>query len=213
MLGEQTGVETLPIVAGQTPVADRRAAPWRRRASAATTWSCSTPPAAPLVDEALMAEVAEVRAAANPHEMLLVADALTGQDAVNTAQGLRRARRHHRHRADPHRRRRPRRRGAVHARRHRQADQAARHRREAGRAGGLPSRSASPAASSAWATSSRLVEKRAAETIDAEKAEKIAAKMREGQFDLDDLAEQLEQMEQDGRHVRHAWACCPASAR
>jgi len=31
----------------------------------------------------MMAEAAEVRRAANPHEVLLVADALTGQDAVN----------------------------------------------------------------------------------------------------------------------------------
>jgi signal recognition particle subunit SRP54 len=37
------------------------------------------------VDEALMAEAAEVKAATDPHEVLLVADALTGQDAVNTA--------------------------------------------------------------------------------------------------------------------------------
>jgi signal recognition particle subunit SRP54 len=42
-----------------------------------------------------------------------------------------------------------------------------------------------------------LVEK-AAETIDAEKANKIAAKMRKGQFDLDDMAEQLAQMKRMG---------------
>jgi signal recognition particle subunit SRP54 len=35
-----------------------------------------------------MAEVAEVKAATNPHEVLLVADALTGQDAVNTARAF-----------------------------------------------------------------------------------------------------------------------------
>ena len=40
------------------------------------------------VDETLMAEVAEVKAATNPHEVLLVADALTGQDAVNTARAF-----------------------------------------------------------------------------------------------------------------------------
>jgi signal recognition particle subunit SRP54 len=40
------------------------------------------------VDEALMAEAAEVRSATNPHEVLLVADALTGQDAVNTARAF-----------------------------------------------------------------------------------------------------------------------------
>src|SRR5690606_32359653 len=42
-----------------------------------------------------------------------------------------------------------------------------------------------------------LVEK-AAETIDADKANKIAAKMRKGQFDLDDMAEQLAQMKRMG---------------
>src|SRR4029079_5116127 len=37
------------------------------------------------LDEEMMNEAAEVRRAANPHEVLLVADALTGQDAVNLA--------------------------------------------------------------------------------------------------------------------------------
>ena len=37
------------------------------------------------IDDALMAELAQVRDLAKPHETLLVADALTGQDAVNTA--------------------------------------------------------------------------------------------------------------------------------
>src|SRR5690606_27346953 len=40
------------------------------------------------LDDTLMAEVAEVKAATNPHEVLLVADALTGQDAVNTARAF-----------------------------------------------------------------------------------------------------------------------------
>ena len=40
------------------------------------------------IDEALMAETAEVKRAANPHEILLVADALTGQDAVNLARSF-----------------------------------------------------------------------------------------------------------------------------
>jgi signal recognition particle subunit SRP54 len=42
-----------------------------------------------------------------------------------------------------------------------------------------------------------LVE-RAAETIDAEKAEKIAARMKKGSFDLEDLSEQLNQMKKLG---------------
>ena len=43
-----------------------------------------------------------------------------------------------------------------------------------------------------------LVE-RAAETIDQEDAEKLAAKVRKGQFDLDDLRKQLQQLRKDGR--------------
>jgi len=38
------------------------------------------------IDEALMAELRDIKAATNPHEILLVADSLTGQDAVQTAQ-------------------------------------------------------------------------------------------------------------------------------
>ena len=40
------------------------------------------------LDEAMMAEAAEVKRAASPHEVLLVADALTGQDAVNLARAF-----------------------------------------------------------------------------------------------------------------------------
>ncbi len=38
------------------------------------------------VDEALMAELANIRKAVNPHDILLVVDAMTGQDAVNVAE-------------------------------------------------------------------------------------------------------------------------------
>lgn len=37
------------------------------------------------IDEALMSELREIKALTNPHEVLLVADAMTGQDAVTTA--------------------------------------------------------------------------------------------------------------------------------
>ena len=40
------------------------------------------------IDEPLMAEMAEIKRATNPHEILLVADALTGQDAVNLAKSF-----------------------------------------------------------------------------------------------------------------------------
>lgn len=37
------------------------------------------------VDEAMMREIEQVKTAVNPHEILFVVDAMTGQDAVNTA--------------------------------------------------------------------------------------------------------------------------------
>ena len=40
------------------------------------------------LDEEMMNEAAEVKRAANPHEVLLVADSLTGQDAVNLARSF-----------------------------------------------------------------------------------------------------------------------------
>ena len=40
------------------------------------------------IDDELMEELEDIRAAVNPHETLLVVDAMTGQDAVNTAEGF-----------------------------------------------------------------------------------------------------------------------------
>jgi signal recognition particle subunit SRP54 len=40
------------------------------------------------IDEALMAELRDIKKLTEPHEILLVADALTGQDAVNTAEAF-----------------------------------------------------------------------------------------------------------------------------
>lgn len=40
------------------------------------------------IDEAMMTEVANVKAAVNPHEILFVVDSMTGQDAVNTAKAF-----------------------------------------------------------------------------------------------------------------------------
>ncbi len=40
------------------------------------------------IDEAMMAEVANVKAAVQPHEILFVVDSMTGQDAVNTAKAF-----------------------------------------------------------------------------------------------------------------------------
>ncbi|MET0635903.1 MAG: signal recognition particle protein [Chitinophagaceae bacterium] len=40
------------------------------------------------IDEAMMTEVAEIKKAANPNEILFVVDSMTGQDAVNTAKAF-----------------------------------------------------------------------------------------------------------------------------
>ncbi len=84
ILGEQAGVPTLPIVEGQTPVAIARRAMQAAKLQSIDVVMLDT--AGRLaIDEALMAEVAEVKAESQPYETLLVADALTGQDAVTVA--------------------------------------------------------------------------------------------------------------------------------
>ena len=148
------------------------------------------------IDEELMREVVEVRDIARPHETLLVADSLTGQDAVNVAKafdervGIT---------------------GIVLTR----ADGDARGgaalsmRAVTGKPIKLlgvgekwdaledfhPARVASRILGMGDVVS--LVEK-AAQTIDVEKAHKIAEKMKKGDFDLDDMAEQLKQMQRIG---------------
>lgn len=84
ILGEQAGVPTLPIVEGQTPVAIAKRAMQAAKLQGIDVVMLDT--AGRLaIDEALMAEVAEVKAESQPYETLLVADALTGQDAVTVA--------------------------------------------------------------------------------------------------------------------------------
>jgi signal recognition particle subunit SRP54 len=87
ILGQQVGVDTLPIVAGQTPVQIARRALEAGRLGGYDAVLLDTAGRITL-DEAMMAEAAEVERAANPHEVLLVADALTGQDAVNMARAF-----------------------------------------------------------------------------------------------------------------------------
>jgi len=83
-LGRQIGVETLPIVAGERPVAIARRALDVARREGYDVVMLDT--AGRLhVNEELMLEVAAVREAAQPHQTILVADAMTGQDAVNVA--------------------------------------------------------------------------------------------------------------------------------
>jgi signal recognition particle subunit SRP54 len=87
ILGEQTGVATLPIVAGQPPVEIAKRAMQAARLQGFDVVMLDT--AGRLhIDEGLMAEVEAVKAATQPMETLLVADALTGQDAVNVAKSF-----------------------------------------------------------------------------------------------------------------------------
>ena len=87
-LAAEAGVDALPVVPGQPPDAIARRAMQAARLGGYDAVLLDT--AGRLhVDEALMAELAQIRAAADPVETLLVADALTGQDAVNIARAFR----------------------------------------------------------------------------------------------------------------------------
>jgi signal recognition particle subunit SRP54 len=195
VLGEQTQVETLAIVPGQTPQQITRRALDAARLGGFDVVLLDTAGRTHIDDE-LMREATEVRDIANPHETLLVADSLTGQDAVNVAKafderiGIT---------------------GIVLTR----ADGDARGgaalsmRAVTGKPIKLlgvgekwdaledfhPARVASRILGMGDVVS--LVEK-AAQTIDMEKAQAIAQKMRKGEFDLEDLGDQLKQMERIG---------------
>jgi signal recognition particle subunit SRP54 len=195
VLGKQVGVDTLPIVAGQSAVQIARRAMEAARLGGYDVVMLDTAGRV-TVDEALMVEAAEVRTATGPHEVLLVADALTGQDAVNTARafdqrlGVT---------------------GIVLTRMDGDArgGAALSMRAVTGKPIKLigtgekvdaleefhPSRVANRILGMGDIVS--LVEK-AAENFDAEKAQRMADKMRKGKFDLDDLRDQLAQMEKIG---------------
>ncbi|MEM8980001.1 MAG: signal recognition particle protein [Pseudomonadota bacterium] len=87
ILGVQIGVDTLPIVKGEDPVAIAKRAKTQASLGGYDVYMLDT--AGRLsIDEELMAQVEAVRDVANPRETLLVVDGLTGQDAVNTAQNF-----------------------------------------------------------------------------------------------------------------------------
>ncbi|WP_265517823.1 signal recognition particle protein [Nitratireductor luteus] len=83
-IGEQVSVATLPIVSGQTPVDIAKRAVQAARLGGHDVIILDTA-GRTHIDEPLMAEMAEIKRVSNPHEILLVADSLTGQDAVNLA--------------------------------------------------------------------------------------------------------------------------------
>ncbi|MBX9944679.1 MAG: signal recognition particle protein [Reyranella sp.] len=195
VLGTQTGVPTLPIVPLEMPLAiTRRALETARREGFDVLILDTAGRLA--IDEELMKEVAEISDLAKPKETLLVADAMTGQDAVNVARAFNE-------------------RLAVTGIVLTRVDGDARGgaalsmRAVTGRPVKLigvgekfdalepfhPDRIAGRILGMGDIVS--LVE-RAAETIDKEDAEKLAAKVRKGQFDMDDLLNQLRQLRKMG---------------
>jgi signal recognition particle subunit SRP54 len=195
VLGRQTNVETLPIVAGQQPVDIARRALQAAKLQAFDVVLLDT--AGRLhVDDQLMAEMKAVAAASQPTETLLVVDALTGQDAVNVAKGFAAE-------VDLT--------GVILTRMDGDARGGAalsmravtgKPIKFAGVGEALdkleafhPERVAGRILGMGDVVS--LVEK-AAETIKVEDAEKLAAKMAKGKFDLDDLWSQLRQMQRMG---------------
>lgn len=195
VLARQAEVGSLPIVPGQPPLEIARRALDTARREGFDVLILDT--AGRLsIDEALMEELVRVRDLARPHETLLVADALTGQDAVNTARIF-----HERvgidgivlTRMDGDARG-----GAALSMRH----VTGRPIRFVGTGERLdalepfhPERVAARILDMGDVVS--LVEK-AAETLDKEQAEKLAKRMAKGEFDLEDLKSQLQQLRKMG---------------
>jgi signal recognition particle subunit SRP54 len=195
VLGRQAEVDTLPVIAGQQPVDIAKRAVQAAKLQAYDVVLLDT--AGRLhVDDQLMAEMKAVAQASSPTETLLVVDSLTGQDAVNVAKGFAGE-------VDLT--------GVILTRLDGDARGGAalsmravtgKPIKFAGVGEGLdaleafhPERIAGRILGMGDVVS--LVEK-AAETIKVEEAEKIAAKMAKGKFDLDDLRAQIGQMQRMG---------------
>src|SRR5260370_6541494 len=87
VLGRDLDIQTLPIVAGQKPAQIAKRALEAGKLGGYDVVLLDTAGRTTL-DEEMMMEAAEIRTSANPHEVLLVADSLTGQDAVNLARSF-----------------------------------------------------------------------------------------------------------------------------
>jgi signal recognition particle subunit SRP54 len=195
VLAQQAGVESLPIVPGQGPVAIAERA--RQTAERQGFDVVILDTAGRLhIDEPLMQELAAVRDRVRPHETLLVADALTGQDAVNLARAF-----HERigltgivlTRLDGDAR------GGAALSMRAVTGQPIKLVGTGEKIDALeafhPDRMASRILGMGDVVS--LVEK-VSETVDRAEAEKLAVKLQKGGFDLDDLAAQLKQMRKMG---------------
>lgn len=195
VLADQTGIQGLPIMLGQQPVEIAVRAKETAEREGIDVVILDT--AGRLhVDDALMVELEQVRDKIRPHETLLVADSLTGQDAVHLAKSF-----HDRIGIS----------GIVLTRMDGDArgGAALSMRAVTGQPIKLvgmgekidelepfhPERVASRILGMGDVVS--LVEK-VAETVDKDEAEALAARMQKGQFDLDDLASQLRQMAKMG---------------
>jgi len=195
VLGEQAGVATLPIILGQRPVDIAKRAIAASKVGGYDAVILDTA-GRQHIDEALMAEVGEVKKIAQPHETLLVADSLTGQDAVNIAK-------HFNDRVHLT--------GIILTRA--DGDQ------RGGAALSMRAVTGAPIkflgtgekldaleAFHPARVASRILDmgdvvslvERTIETVDKEKAEKLAKKMKKGELDFNDLADQLSQMRKMG---------------
>ncbi len=194
-LAERAGIASLPIIMGQTPIqiAERAMETGRREVYDVVILDTAGRLS---IDLELMAEVAAIRRATNPAETLLVVDAMTGQDAVNTAKAFN---------------------DAV------GVTGIVMTRMDGDARGGaaLSMRSITGAPIKLVGTGEKLdaleefhpervagrilgmgdvvgLVERAAETIDEAEAEKLAKKMAKGTFDLEDYASQLKQISKMG---------------
>ena len=195
VLGRQVEVPTLPVIPGEPPVAIAKRALQTGRLEGHDVVILDT--AGRLhVDEDLMAEAAAVHQATSPTETLLVVDAMTGQDAVHVATQFRD---------------RMKLTGVVLTR----VDGDAR----GGAALSMRAVTGCPIKLIGVGEKVDALEdfhpdriagrilgmgdivglvERAAETVEREQAEKMAAKLQKGQFDLDDFADQLRQLQKMG---------------
>ena len=195
VLGEQIDVSTLPMAEGETAVSIAKRAMAASRLQGYDVVILDTAGRV-TVDQGLMDEIKQISEITNPAEKILVADALTGQDAVTTAKNF------HQNVGVT---------GIVLTR------------MDGDSRGGaaLSMRSVTGVPIKAVGTGEKLenledfhpervagrilgmgdvvslVEK-ATETIEVEEAEKIALKMQKGQFDFNDMLTQLQQVSKMG---------------